>query len=221
MQTPRLTFHKRDEFDFVASTVETLIATASSDQVGHSQNQALVSQLFSSISQNHDAFLCRSSLYSRAGTEYQKPASNEESRQLSAKLLCLFGIPSTTMGRRVLSTHAYARSRVYDLRNYTDKTKWGPFRDDGSMRTDWEMVESLMIVLAYNSGMCCRRFMQKFRPPWTEPLEGVVRERGEQVVGSMAMPKELDVPLRMRDPYNIEGLWSRVSRLLMNFFFRK
>ncbi|KAF2124087.1 hypothetical protein P153DRAFT_426902 [Dothidotthia symphoricarpi CBS 119687] len=200
-------FLKRDEFGFVASTVESLIATASTDQFNHSQNQNLVSQSFS-ISQNHDAFMCRSSLYSRAGTEYQKAADDEESRQLSAKLLCLFGIPSSTIGRRVLSTHSYARSRVYDLRTYTDKTQWGPFRDDGSMRTDWEMVESLMIVLAYNSGLCCRRFLQNFRPPWSEPLEGVVPRQADGV--SNALTRELDVPLQLRDPYNVSGLWSRI-----------
>lgn len=156
--------------------------------------------------------MCRSSLYSRSGKFIQKEAETEEDRQLSAKLHCLFGIPSNSAGRRVLSTHPYARSRVYDLRNYTDKTKWGPFLDDGSMRADWEMIESLMIVLGYNSGLCCRRFMHRFRPPWFEPLEGVFPERSKIMPQyPTALLSQPDIPLHLKDPYNISGVWSRVG----------
>lgn len=158
--------------------------------------------------------MCRSSLYARAGTDQQKPAPDEESRQLSAKLHCLFGIPSSSsLGRRVLGTYPYARSRVYDLRNYTDATKWGPYRDEGSMRVDWEMVESLMIILGYNSGLCCRRFVPRFEPPWNEVLEGVVPEmravRVEEYPARLVY--EPEVPLRLRDPFGVEGVWARVS----------
>lgn len=88
---------------------------------------------------------------------------------------------------------------------------WGPFRDDGSMRADWEMIESLMIVLGYNSGLCCRRFLHRFRPPWTDPLEGVLPERAKTLP---AYPPKLylepDIPLQLKDPYNVSGVWSRV-----------
>jgi hypothetical protein len=205
---------QRDEFTFVASTVDSLIATASTDRFGNSQNQAKISNLFLHISQNHNAFMCRSMLYDRAGTELQRPADDEEGRQLSAKLHCLFGIPSSNTGRRVLSTHPFARSRVYDLRNYTDKTKWGPFREDGSMRVDWEMIESLMIILGYNSGLCCRRFQPRFSPPWSEPLEGIVPERAKIMPEySVKRLYEPDLPLQLKDPYNVSGIWSRVSIL--------
>jgi hypothetical protein len=153
--------------------------------------------------------MCRSSLYERAGTDLQKPAETEDLRYLSAKLHCLFGIPSSNTGRRVLSTHPYARSRVYDLRNYTDKTAWGPFRDDGSMRVDWEMVESLMIVLGYNSGLCCRRFQPRFSPPWSDVLQGVVPSF--PLHNPAKMLYEPEIPLAARDPYNVSGVWSRVS----------
>jgi hypothetical protein len=197
----------------VASTVDSLIATASSDQFGNSQNQAKISKLFLHISQNHNAFMCRSGLYERAGTDLQKPAEDEEGRQLSAKIHCLFGIPSSVIGRRVLLAHPFARSKVYDLRNYTDKTKWGPFRDDGSMRTDWEMIESLMIILGHNSGVCCRRFQRRFSPPWSEPLEGVVPEHAKLMPEYPAkLLYEPDVPLQLKDPYNVSGIWSRVSQ---------
>ncbi|CAO2658393.1 Nn.00g061160.m01.CDS01 [Neocucurbitaria sp. VM-36] len=202
---------KRDEFKFVATTVESMIATGSTDAFGDSHNQDLITKLFQHISQNHDAFMCRSSLFGRVGKQNQRPADDKDGRQLSAKLHCLFGIPSTNAGRRVLSTHPHARSRVYDLRNYTDKTEWGPFQDDGSMRVDWEMIESIMIVLGYNSGLCCRRFLTRFRPPWTEPLEGVIPERSK--ILPEYPPKllmEPDIPLQLKDPYNVSGIWSRI-----------
>lgn len=88
---------------------------------------------------------------------------------------------------------------------------WGPFRDDGSMRVDWEMIESLMIVLGYNSGLCCRRLIHRFRPPWTEPLEGVFPERAK--IMPDYPPKlylEPEVPLQLKDPYNVSGVWSRI-----------
>jgi hypothetical protein len=202
---------QRQEFEFVTTTSLSLIATASTNELGVSHNQQVMAELFDSITQNRDAFMCRSSLYSRAGTASQKPADNEEGRQLSAKLQCLFGITSTSGGRRSLSTHPYARSNVYDLRNYTDKTNWGPYRDDGSMRVDWEMIESIMIVLGYSSGLCCRRFLAKFRPPWTNPFEGVVPERAKVLPQYPAsLPMELDIPLNLKDPYNVSGIWSRI-----------
>lgn len=178
----------------------------------------MISGLFLHISQNHNAFMCRSSLYERAGTEIQKPADDAEGRQLSAKLHCLFGIPSSNIGRRVLSTHPFARSRVYDLRNYTLDTKWGPFRKDGSMRVDWEMIEGLMIILGYNSGLCCRRFQPKFSPPWLSPLQGVIPERAKIMPEyPKGILKEPEIPLILKDPYNVSGIWSRVRSTAISF----
>jgi hypothetical protein len=203
---------QRDEFEFVATSVDSLITTASRDEFGNSHNQRLIAELFQHISQNHDAFMCRSSLFERGGTRNNTPADDEESRQLSAKIHVLFGIPSSSVGRRVLGTHPFARSRVYDLRNYTDATKWGPYRDDGSMRIDWEMVESLMIVIGHNSSSFCQRSLTRFSPPWLQPLEGVVPERGREVPEyPLQLLKEPDVPLGLKDPYRVEGIWARVS----------
>ncbi|OAK96673.1 hypothetical protein IQ06DRAFT_296691 [Phaeosphaeriaceae sp. SRC1lsM3a] len=203
---------KRTEFPFILRTSLSLISTASLSSSGHSHNSASISRLFLHISQNHNAFMSRSSLYARAGTELQRPADDAPSRQLSAKLHCLFGIPSSNVGRRVLSAHPFARAKVYDLRNYTEGTGWGPFLDDGKFRVDWEMVESLMIVLGYNSGLCCRRFQPRFSPPWAKPLQGVVPEK--EKLGSREwdakMVEEVDVPLKMKDPFNVSGVWSRI-----------
>lgn len=167
--------------------------------------------------QNLDAFMYKSSLYAIAGTESQTQATDEEDRQLSAKIHCLYGIPANTAGRRALSTHPCARSRVYDLRNYTDKTRWGPFREDGSMRADWEMIESLMVVLGYNSGLCCRRFLPRFRPPWSEPFEGIVKNKRDILLEyPTSLPKQPDVPVDWKDPYRVAGVWTRVVCFLGN-----
>jgi hypothetical protein len=106
-----------------------------------------------------------------------------------------------------------ARSRVYDLRGYTSANLWGPFLSDGSMRVDWEMIEAIMVILSYNSALCCRRFLVRFQPPWSEPFEGVVRERYQNKVLPEWKPEllnDVEIPLSKRDPYGIEGIWSRI-----------
>ncbi|ORY04973.1 hypothetical protein BCR34DRAFT_572371 [Clohesyomyces aquaticus] len=198
---------KKSNFKFVASTVEQLILSASSDSE-ESLTKTQLHDLFLR-SGNLDSFMFRSSLYERAGTASQTPASDEEDRQLSAKLHCLYGVPTGAIGRRSLSTHPYARSRVYDLRNYTDKTKWGPFRDDGSMRVDWEMLESIMIVLGYNSANTCQRFTHKFKLIWGSPFGGIDR-CGLIADYPASLPLELDIPLYLKDPYGVSGKWFRI-----------
>lgn len=85
--------------------------------------------------------------------------------------------------------------------------------DDGEFKVDWEMVESLMIVLGYNSGLCCRRFQPRFSPPWVKPMQGVVPDseilkRRRELSGGALWDEEKS--LRERDPYNISGVWSRI-----------
>ncbi|KAF2260667.1 hypothetical protein CC78DRAFT_536252 [Lojkania enalia] len=198
---------KRKNLKFVGSTIEHLLFSAS-ELNGESLNKKALTEIFKK-SENLDAIMYRSSLYARAGTPSQQVANTEEEQQLSAKIHCLYGVPSGPVGRRSLSTHPYARSRVYDLRNYTDETRWGPYRDDGSMRVDWEMMESIMIVIGYNSGTCCRRFAPAFTPLWSEPFEGIVRER---IVDDYPpiLPMEPDIPLDLKDPYNISGIYLRI-----------
>lgn len=192
----------------------------SCDNLGISHNRALLKDLFENISQNHDAFMCRSSHFSRAGTSTQKPAEDEEGRQLSAKLHSLFGFPnskgfpqSKAGGKNVLFTQPYARSRVYDLRNYTDKNKWGPFRKDGSMRVDWEMIESIMIVLGYNSFFSLQTLSNRLQLPWLDSLEGIIPDMGIDQSNYIALLQEPELPLDMKDPYRVQGIWSRVWHL--------
>ncbi|KAF2117108.1 hypothetical protein BDV96DRAFT_571564 [Lophiotrema nucula] len=201
---------KRRSFKFIATQIEDLLRTAI-ERDGVSKNKAALTEVFNKPS-NLDAFLYRSSLYHRAGTESQDAAETEEDRQMSAKLHCLYGVPSGVSGRRSLSTHAHARARVYDLRSYTKNTKWGPFRDDGSMKVDWEMLESIMIDLGYNSGTCCRRFtrhFKQFEPVWSEPFGGIVRDKPLKDYAPKLL-MEPDLPLHLKDPYNISGEWLRI-----------
>jgi hypothetical protein len=209
---------KRDEFTFVTTTVDDLIATMSYDNLGLSHNKELITELFQHISQNHDAFMCRSSLFSRIGTAKYKPADDEEGRQISAKLLSFFGFPPSNIGKKDLSTHPFARSRVYDLRNYTDKNEWGPFRNDGSMRVDWEMIESIMVVIGQNSLYGATTIPQllphRLQPPWFKPLEGIIPDMDYHTKDSQPRPITLlqqpDLPLDMKDPYGVQGIWSRI-----------
>ena len=206
--SPPLIMSQRENFKLIVSGVEHLLRTGL-DINDSSQNKAHLIKMFER-SRDLDAVVYRSSLYERAGTETQQAADNEEDRQLSAKLHCLHGMALGALGRRSLSTHPYARAKVYDLRNYTDKTHWGPFRDDGSMRVDWEMLESLMIDLAYNSDTCCPRFMPHFKPVWSDPFGGVIKHvvRPEY---PPTLPMEPEIPVHLKDPYNVSGLWHRVS----------
>lgn len=128
----------------------------------------------------------------------------------------MYGIPSTTAGRRTLSTHPFARSRTYDLRNYTKRSRWGPFRNDGSMRVDWELIESIMVVLGYNNGLCSRRYMDRFTLPWSTPFANVFQDRCSHLPSvnpSSCSPnptKGLSLPLDLEDPYGISGIWARM-----------
>ncbi|PNS18742.1 hypothetical protein CAC42_5281 [Sphaceloma murrayae] len=65
-----------------------------------------------------------------------------------------------------------ARAKVYDLREYTAASLWGPFKGDGSQEVDWEKMEAIMVLLGYN----LREFAVKTRGLgglWYGPWEGV------------------------------------------------
>lgn len=168
-------------------------------------------------------------------------------RQLSAKLHCLYGVPidvnwkvsdrsetldATESMEAVTKIYKcinpYARSRVYDLRRYTEQTFWGPFVDDASEHVDWEMLESIMVVLGYNLGMFSERTRGLFGPVWDKPFEGAVpgsfvpppkdepfcskhTRHDSGLAETPALSKEPSLPLDARDPYGITGTWRRVS----------
>lgn len=203
----RLTHVQHDNFGFVAGIVDDLVKSASPEDTPSKNITELVLRLESL--QNRDCILHRSSHYQLAGTPNQVPAKDVDEQQLSAKLHCLYGAPLTVEGRRSLSSHPIARSRIYDMRNYTQKTCWGPFRKDGSMKVDWELIEVIMIVISYNSNLCCDRY-RLLKPVWGEPFIGV-RRNAELQEYSPSLLIEPDLPLEMKDPYDVTGSWIRVS----------
>lgn len=148
--------------------------------------------------------------------------SANATRQLSAKLHCLYGVSINSVRKDSAEwkryslrndfslIHPYARSLVYDLRQHTDHTFWGPFKDDGSQDVDWEKMEAIMIVLDHN--------MKK--PKQTFPgYEGLFDVPDKPFVGAIpksfvsrpsSIPIEPALPLEAQDPYNVTGTWMRI-----------
>ncbi|KAI4200457.1 MAG: hypothetical protein LQ350_003905 [Teloschistes chrysophthalmus] len=149
-----------------------------------------------------------------------------KSCQQSAKLHCLYGLPiqhlprsrSTSHHHNLRAcqgnqTHPFARSRVYDLRQHTENSLWGPFLNDGSLSVDWEKMEALTIILAHN----IRHFSDKYcepnsllLPPRHEPFAGAT----PYTLSLPSVDPQIERPLRnfsaLQDPYNITGIWMRV-----------
>jgi hypothetical protein len=95
---------------------------------------------------------------------------------------------------------------VYDLRQYTQRTKWGPFRDDDTGRVDWEKVEAITIVLGKNMLTKWPR-ADVFDEIWDTPFHGSF----PRSFVPMKMPELGD--LDAGDPYGVTGSWYRVGAL--------
>ncbi|KAM0716935.1 hypothetical protein Q7P37_006787 [Cladosporium fusiforme] len=234
---------KRDALGFAATQINYLLQSSATDP-GSSLNIQLLTEQFADTA-NIDALLCSSALFARAGGETQVPAMTEELRQLSAQLHCMYGVPideipsrssfhiwrpdvqlspsaCTRLQSRPRVTHTYARAKVYDLRQYTDATLWGPFRDDGTQRVDWEKVEAIMIVLGFNLRKFTDRTDGRFPFIWAEPFAAATPDSFEShpldIVPSVAKDldehqvkiRELALSLDAQDPYGVTGTWMRV-----------
>lgn len=115
--------------------------------------------------------------------------------------------------------HTVARSRVYDLREYTDHTLWGPFMNDGSQDVDWEKVEAIMLVLGFNLSRFNERSDGRF-PIWDQSFEGATPHSYVSLPTSVGPNKEVDEEIsEIRslqpsiddlDPYGVTGTWMRV-----------
>ena len=150
------------------------------------------------------------------------PTRTFQERQLSAKLHCLYGVCIDTirkerveMSRYSLRSgsapiHPYARSRVYDLRQHTDGTMWGPFLDDGLATVDWEKMEAIMIVLDYNTKLATaeHKDYQGCLEIQNKPFSGVTPN--SYIPTPTAVPMQPTLPLEAQDPYNITGSWTRI-----------
>jgi hypothetical protein len=106
---------------------------------------------------------------------------------------------------------------VYDLRQYTEATLWGPFRDDGTQRVDWEKVEAIMIVLGFNLRKFTERSDGRFPMIWDEPFVGASPNSyiappaaTEKLDSDLIKIRELALNLNALDPYGVTGTWMRV-----------
>ena len=161
------------------------------------------------------------------------PKETARIRQLSAKLHVLYGVPiafarhpsgdgpryDLRSDLKARSTHPFARSLVYDLRRYTDATLWGPFMDDHSQDADWERLEAIMIVLAYNIQTHAAVYdpNELLIPRWDQPFAGASPHSFASPPS--LMPRQPELPLAAQDPYNLTGTWMRVVCLDYNDFF--
>ncbi|KAG7131422.1 hypothetical protein HYQ45_010008 [Verticillium longisporum] len=167
------------------------------------------------------AYLTRSSLFHRA--RHQPPAADRALAAASAKLHCLYGRTILNAGRtRSARVHPYACAKVYDLRQHTAGTFWGPFVEDGSGRIDWERVEAVMVVLGAN--MRQARAGGSIWGGWDMPFAGSWPGSWLGGPGRMAPPPPPPLSLPspsttkmprgssagLEDPYGVGGTWLRV-----------
>jgi len=144
-------------------------------------------------------------------------------RQLSAKLHCLYGVPinhvrrSSASGTRyalrsdTAPLHPYARSMVYDLRQHTDNTLWGPYMEEEYLQVNWEKMESIIIILHHNITEFAKTHDLKDKkviPSWDKPFEGA--SPYSYVSAPISVLMEPSIPLEAKDPYNVTGTWMRV-----------
>jgi len=125
-----------------------------------------------------------------------------------------------------IPTNLVARAKVYDLREYTNGSLWGPFMEDGSQRVDWEKVEAVMVVLGYNLHLFAQR-ANTFEPIWKTPWDGAspnsfvtpppLSKDETSELSRIDSPQETENSgpsrgdlLAAQDPYGITGTWMRV-----------
>ncbi|KAM5348214.1 hypothetical protein ACJ41O_008038 [Fusarium nematophilum] len=211
---------KKNELDFAHSIITRLLRNASpsgeaanfSRTHSASRNAALLQRLFHDDTTS-EAFLQRSSLFERLRSDlrYHGPLDAVSAdtacrslHQKSAHLHCLYGRPILNVGRlRSTRTYPFACSRVYDLREYTQRTRWGPFLDDGSDGVDWEKVEAILVVLGHNIGS--KRLVARiFGEIWDSPFSGSWPQ------SYMAPPSRALSSLEARDPYGVTGTWHQI-----------
>ncbi|KJR83446.1 f-box domain protein, cyclin-like protein [Sporothrix schenckii 1099-18] len=192
---------------------------------------------------NYEAFFCRSFLYDRirntaaaAGLPSAStsrpvaaltfPATPQAHHQTSAELHCLLGavlLKYVVASDRAADAYPFAVSKVYDMREYTRASLWGPFMADGSGRVDWEKVEAIMIVLRAN---ILRKGFLRYgvvAAYWNSTFQGSSPGSYRPLVANAHMDALPDdtVPLDAEDPYGVTGTWMRlVSFLDYSDFFR-
>lgn len=244
---------KDAELEFIAGQIDGLVKNAAVEPV-KSRNLGMLRHHFENET-NRNSLLNASGLFDKAGSSEQKKAASEGLRQSSAKLHCLYGVPidgyegidaliglssdpsmspanATRSRGDFIPAHKVARGRVYDLSEYTDHSLWGPFKADGSLRVDWEKMESVMVVLGFNLRKFNERSGGRFPMIWDEPFDGAtpgsyvppkepVDEDGskdavegakkeEELKPEELRRRELQASLDAQDPYGVSGTWMRI-----------
>lgn len=198
----------------------TKLVRESSPKSDSSANVRFLRDIFQEDDGNREIFFCKSNLFHRlrysqrdkSGTDPPPAPASFEDRQLSAKLHCLYGVPIQHLGLlRSSRTYPFACSKVYDLRNYTRETMWGPFMEDGSGYVDWERIEAILVVLAHNLRIFEGRQRTDYGAEWRQAFEGCAPNSYTSRDGPR--PDISGLSLAAKDPYNITGTWHRVSSL--------
>lgn len=147
-------------------------------------------------------------------------------RKHSAELHCLYGLPIQHLPRsssksyhhnlrasKAVKLHPFARSRVYDLRQHTQWSVWGPFHSDGCQNVDWEKVEGLMVILWHNVQAFADRFSAHtlpLLPPWDKPFHGVTPYSLQLPPRPSKIERPISLSIDSRDPYGVTGIWMRI-----------
>ncbi|KAH6635554.1 hypothetical protein B0J18DRAFT_419107 [Chaetomium sp. MPI-SDFR-AT-0129] len=170
---------------------------------------------------------------------WRTPRRPREAYQMSAKLHCLYGwelelnndglvpgVSDSDNRRRAMlwmrqrrGIYSLACAKVYDLREYTAGTKWGPFMEekDGEegVRVDWEKVEAIMLVLGTNIRNKGLERFEIFSHFWGRPFAGTWNGSYIPWTKDREQGKEIEVTdLDQRDPYGVTGSWLRVVSFL-------
>ncbi|KAK4103793.1 hypothetical protein N658DRAFT_467377 [Parathielavia hyrcaniae] len=178
----------------------------------------------------------------------RRPKRARAEDQMSAKLHCLYGWGlglddglgdpggaaaaadgearkrAVWAARQGGGAYSLACSKVYDMREYTRGSRWGPFLEGDSgdgdgggdgVRVDWEKVEAIMMVLGTNIRAKGLERFPIFLHFWGKPFAGTWAQSyipwsRDRELGRKKEVRELD----REDPYGATGCWLRVVSFL-------
>ena len=175
---------------------------------------------------NYETFFCGSYLFDRirhssnsssAASSLPLPDKPQAHNQLSAELHCLLGaavLHYSMDAQTLVLTYPYAVSKVYDIREYSRASLWGPFMSDGSGNVDWEKVEAIMLVLRYNLRRKEYLRYDVISAYWNQNFVGSSPGSYRPLLRKMEDLPDDTAPLDDQDPYGVTGTWMRLVSFL-------